>query len=358
MQVLFLLTFISLFISQLLALASQQAARKVDPYDNKGNTPFFLQDPYDQMCLGPNGFTTCDENALWILTKRSGKSTYSLVSLLSPSNNGGLCLQRKLTFLGLMNTDVVSIGSCSRSSAKSWNFEFVDQTHVKLSANGQCLVRGKKQFKNSVSVQNCQKGEFIPLVYHPTAVHENGFYLKGADDTCFDGSKFRSCEGAGSNKLLWGVGVRYDAWTAEAKRYIFSFNVQDRANCLISRGSKVEKGLCSDRAAVTWAMGQGKLMFGKAANKCLARNADDSGVMVDCAKMHEYLTIEVPSLYTNEQLMEMLQNPVRYANKWKQNKVFPFSLRLSNARLSPFYPEFNATRKSSAGRGFAAQKQC
>ena len=26
--------------------------KKSDPYDNKGNTPFFLQDPRDNTCLG------------------------------------------------------------------------------------------------------------------------------------------------------------------------------------------------------------------------------------------------------------------------------------------------------------------
>ena len=47
---------------------------------------------------------------------------------------------------------------------------------------GQCLVRGKGGYRNSVTVQNCKKGEFLPLVYHPTEVHENGFYLKSAGE--------------------------------------------------------------------------------------------------------------------------------------------------------------------------------
>jgi hypothetical protein len=56
-----------------------KALKNVDVNDNRGNTPFFLQDPYDQMCLGPNGFTVCDEAALWVLLKRKGRKTYSLV---------------------------------------------------------------------------------------------------------------------------------------------------------------------------------------------------------------------------------------------------------------------------------------
>ena len=118
--------------------------KKPNPNDNKGNTPFFLQDPNDEMCLGPNGFTVCDEVALWILTKRVGKATtYSLVSLLNPSA-GGLCLDRKRHFFGLLSSDRLGIAPCGKNGAKSWQFEFIDQTHVKLSNRGQCLVRGKK----------------------------------------------------------------------------------------------------------------------------------------------------------------------------------------------------------------------
>jgi hypothetical protein len=53
---------------------------------------------------------------------------------------------------------------------------------------------------NSVSeVQACSKGEFS-LVLPPTSVHENGSLLKAADGKCFDGDKFRGCDGS---KLLW-----------------------------------------------------------------------------------------------------------------------------------------------------------
>lgn len=288
--------------------SSKQVAKKSDPNDNRGNTPFFLQDPYDEMCLGPKGFTVCDENALWVLTKRTGKKTYSLVSLLNPQTTGGLCLETKPMLFGLFRTDRVSIGPCSSGRAKSWEFEFIDQTHVKLSTNGQCLVRGKKTYKNSISVQPCSKNEFLPLVYHPTAVHENGFYIKAADGKCFDGTKFRACDGTGANKLLWGVGIRY-VW-GEAKRYLFGFHVQDRSNCLLGRGSSVEKGPCKESGATTWSLHQGQLTFGAGSKTCLARRTDDTATLVPCNQAYEYVTLEVPSIYTNEQLIEMLQNPV------------------------------------------------
>ena len=288
--------------------AKAQIAKKSDPNDNRGNTPFFLQDPYDQMCLGPHGFTACDENALWVLTKRTGKKTYSLVSLLNSKTADGMCLQTKSTMFGLLNSDKVAVGPCSSGRAKSWEFEFIDQTHVKLSSFGQCLVRGKKTYKNSMSVQACSKNEFLPLIYHPTAVHENGFYIKAADGMCFDGSKFRSCEGSGSNRLLWGVGIRY-VW-GEAQRYFFNFHVQDRSSCIVGHGANVEKGLCKDSGATTWSLSLGMMAFGGSGKKCVARRSDDTATLISCKQSHEYLTLEVPSVYTNEQLIEMLQNPV------------------------------------------------
>ena len=164
------------------------------------------------------------------------------MSLTIPSSNG-ICLERKSSLFGLIPSDTLGLGNCNKPGSKSWKFDFVDQTHAKLSVGDKCLVRGKRQYKNSYSMQSCSKGEFLPLVYHPTAVHENGFYLKAADDFCFDGEKFRSCEGKGYHQLLWGIGVKF-VW-GEAKRYLFSYNVADREKCIVSKGKKVTKGeLC------------------------------------------------------------------------------------------------------------------
>lgn len=280
---------------------------KSDPNDHRNLTPFFLQDPYDGMCLGPNGFTNCDESVLWILTKRAGRKTYSLVSFLNPSK--GICLQRKTTFFGLFSSDKLVVGPCGKTGAKSWEVEFVDQLHMKISNRGQCLVRGKKGYKNSASLQSCSKGEFLPLVYHPTAVHENGFYLKAADGTCFDGSKFRPCTGSGSGKLLWGLGVKY-SW-GEALQYIYNFSVQDRTACIVRKGSKVEKGICGSSGYVPWGLQHGQLST-QHGQKCLIRKADDTAGIMPCSEASEYIAIEVPSAYTNEQLAQMLKNPVSW----------------------------------------------
>ena len=136
-----------------------QKKKASDPNDNRGNTPFFLQDPYDQTCLGPTGFTTCDEKALWMITTRKNKKTYSFVSLYAPDSIK--CLQRKTGFLGLFSTDLFTLGSCSSNSAKEWEFEFVDKTKIKLSNNKQCLVRGKKAYKSQYSLVDCDKGKII-----------------------------------------------------------------------------------------------------------------------------------------------------------------------------------------------------
>ena len=282
----------------------KKEAKKSDPNDNKGNTPFFLQDPHDQMCLGPNGFTVCDERALWILTRRPGRKTYSLVSLLNPSSTG-MCLQRKSKFFGLFATDKITTGDCNSGGSKAWEFEFVDNTHIKLSTKGQCLVRGKKTYKNSVSVQSCKRKEFLPLVYHPTEIHTNGFFLKSADGACFDGEAFRSCEGTGSNSLLWGVGIKYQ-WD-KANRYFFNFNVAERGLCIVHNGRAVAKQECTKSGALQWGLRDGQLSA-QNGRTCLARLADNTGVLAPCSEASEYVTMEVPTVYTAEDLQEMLKN--------------------------------------------------
>lgn len=280
---------------------NKKVVKKSDPNDNKGNTPFFLQDPYDSMCLGPNGFTMCNENALWILTKRTGKTTYSLVSLFNPDTNQ-MCLERKSSFLGLFGSDRIGMGVCKNKAAKSWVFEFLDSKHVKLSIQGQCLVRGKKTYKHVASLASCKKESALPLLYHPTAVHEIGFYLKAADEKCFDGNKFRACE-PGANKLLWGVGIKY-IW-GKAHRYFFSFS--DRSSCLVAKGSKVEKGDCKHPGALKWGLQDGQLSY-NGGKKCVARLQDNQGVLAKCRDAFEYVHMDIPATYTADELAHMIKN--------------------------------------------------
>lgn len=313
-----LIAYLCVLISINQILASKAVSKK-DVNDNRGQTPFFLQDPYDQTCLGPDGFTVCDETTLWVLTARAGKKdTYSLVSLLSP-NSYGKCLTKKsaglLGWLGF-TTDRLSLGPCEKNDAKSWSFDFVDKTHVKLSLNGKCLVRGKKKYKNSVSLQSCEsknsKGQFLPMVYHPTAIHQAGFFLKAADGKCFDGSKFTTCEGSTSyvSKLMWGVGIKY-AW-GKAQRYFFNLNVNERGpgNCLVSAGgNKLEKDDCNKSGSLGWGLSQGKLTF-QDGKYCVARLVDNTAVLASCIEASEYITMDVPTYYTNEELANLVKNQV------------------------------------------------
>ena len=154
-------------------------------------------------------------------------------------------MERKSSFLGLLNSDAVGVGSCNKPGSKSWVFNFIDKKHITLSINDKCLSRGNKKFKNALSMKSCASGTQNYLVYHPTALHENGFYLKAADESCFDGEKFRPCSGKASNQLLWGVGVKF-VW-GEAKRYLYSFSIAERGNCLVGRGSTVSRGIHSSK---------------------------------------------------------------------------------------------------------------
>jgi hypothetical protein len=289
---------LNLLILAQLAQAAQKTAKR-DINDNKGNTPFFLQDPYDNQCLGAEGFTECTEKALWMLTKRKGVKTYSLVSLMNPSQHG-TCLERKAGFLGLFPTNNVGKGFCSAKGSKRWNFEFVDNKHVKLSSRGMCLVRGKLKYRSTLSVDNCKK-EYLPLVYHPTSVHEVGFYLKTADGGCFNGDKFVSC-GSGKKGLLWGVGIRYVG--GRAQRYFFNF--AERSNCIVAKGSKVEKSSCKQSGALKWSLFDGRLAHNY--KNCVARLSDDSAAMVSCKIASEHISMDVPATYTPAELEEMVKN--------------------------------------------------
>lgn len=278
---------------------------KSDPNDFRGNTPFLLQDPYDKTCLGPTGFTTCDERALWIVTKRPGKKTYSFISFLTPSPHG-MCLERKKGFLGLFPSDKIGMGSCSKDGANRWEFEFVDKDYIRMSTQGQCVVRGKKGYKSTASLQSCKKGEYLPLLYHPTTFHEMGFFLKGADEKCFDGTEFRACDNRDSGKLLWGVGVKY-TW-GQAVRYFFNFPLAERENCIVAKGSRVERGSCASPNALKWGLENGKLTF-KNGKMCLVRHVDDSAGLAKCSEANEHMSMVAPEVLKLEDIEKALKDP-------------------------------------------------
>ena len=92
-----MITAVRLLSACLLVLCIQCVIAKgksvpADPTDCKGNTPFLLQDITDNTCLGPYGFTVCDERALWVLNRLVDREkTFSLATFLPPQP-GGICL--------------------------------------------------------------------------------------------------------------------------------------------------------------------------------------------------------------------------------------------------------------------------
>ena len=222
------------FLVLIRSVFSKGKSNPTDPNDCKGNTPFLLQDVRDNTCLGPYGFTICDERALWVLNRRVDREkTFSLATFLPP-NTGGICLERKTALFGLIGLSSVGLGKCTKRSSKNWEFEFVNKTMVRLSTKGMCFSRGDDGNANAISLNECSSTVPLLLKYNPTSVHENGFYLKAADGSCFDGHEFRSCVGAGSNKLLWGIGIKYVR--GEGQRYFFGFTPKERNTCLTTNG--------------------------------------------------------------------------------------------------------------------------
>jgi hypothetical protein len=288
------LVLLGLFALLQVAIAATTASRKKqtksDPNDVRGNTPFWLRDANDGTCFTAEGFSTCDEKALWMLTRRAGRKTYSLVSLLNYHPKSAYCLERKTSFLGLFGSNKLGYGVCNKDGAQSWEFEFVGQSNVRLSSRGQCIVRGKRTYKNSISTQSCKKGEFAPLKYVNSHVHDKGYLLKAADGTCFDGNRFRICDGTGQRTLYWGVGIKF-LW-GKSNRYMFNFSPTEQNYCLVGKGSGVSRGACKDSGALGWSLENGQLTKGK---MCVARLPDNNAVMAKCSEAFEHITLEIPT---------------------------------------------------------------
>ena len=124
---------------------------------------------------------------------------------------------------------------------------------------------------------------------------------------CFDGELFRTCTGKGADTLLWGIGIKYIG--GKANRYIFNFHPLERKNCLVAKGSRIEKGACTEHGALRWGLSDGKLSVGNG-KKCLARLNNDQGVMVNCNEANEYISMDIPTVYTTEDLENMMKNQV------------------------------------------------
>lgn len=89
-----------------------------------GNKMFFLQDPHDFTCLGPDGFVPCDESALWILTRRDfQEDKYSLLNIFHRGFD--VCLDYKVKWF---RKNVLALSSCKHKGTKLWEFDFLNAT--------------------------------------------------------------------------------------------------------------------------------------------------------------------------------------------------------------------------------------
>jgi hypothetical protein len=142
---------------------------------------------------------------------------------------------------------------------------------------------------------------------HPTLHTPLHHFTQLHQSQCFDGSKFRDCAGRGQDFLQWGVGVKFIY--GEAKRYFFNFNIQDRNSCITSQGKKVVKGDCKSAGALKWGLNEGQLTASNG-KFCVSRLADETAVLSKTSEENcEFIAMEVPSVYTDEQIAGMLKNP-------------------------------------------------
>lgn len=221
-----------LLSSYIACWAISKSSKENDLSIHMENIAFFLQDPIDGQCIGAQGFSICDESAVWILTPRTGSKNYSLVSLFGASSKG-LCLDLKKKWFD--DLILVELGSCASKNAKNWNFQLMSSEGMVLTNGGRQLTRGLP-FHNSIAATSTAAAVTV-LHYQPTTIHDAGFFIKSSDGLCFDGDYFRPCTNLIS--LLWGVGVKYN-YRGEAKRFIHNFN--NHNICLESKGSRVYRG--------------------------------------------------------------------------------------------------------------------
>lgn len=226
-------------IALLVALLLSACSATSEGDGGKVYTPFFLQDSLNKQCLGTQGFTFCNENALWLLIDRSGvgsgaaEKRHSLVPFLNPSADG-MCLE---AVSKIFRSPKVRMGSCKSSGSKKWTYEFVNKNDIKLISQGLSISR-VGPYKSSVSLAPVSSDQVLPLYYYPTNIHEAGFYLKSSSDGhCFDGNRFRLCDIA--KEVLFGVGVSL-SWLGEGSRQFF--NYRNKNACLSTKRNKVYMG--------------------------------------------------------------------------------------------------------------------
>jgi hypothetical protein len=133
---------------------------------------------------------------------------------------------------------------------------------------------------------------YTPLELETSKLHETGFWLRGADETCFDGQSFQPCDPS-NTRMYWGVSITY-GWRGAMSRQIYSF--YERNTCLVATKGSVTLGSCSSAGAKGWGLKDSKLSQGDG-KYCVARLNDDSATMARCSEAAEWIAIEDPEIW-------------------------------------------------------------
>ena len=75
---------------------------------------------------------------------------------------------------------------------------------------------------------------------------------------------------------------------------------------MVVKGGKVAVGSCLDKSAMSWGFTPTSLTY-KQGSMCLVRKMDDSAAVVPCAQGSEYVVMQVPEVYTQEQLEQYMR---------------------------------------------------
>jgi len=260
-----------------------------DAFQNKGNVPFFIQDPLDGTCLGPGGFTACDTTSLWVYSGR--KEGHSLVSLLEPKEDS-MCL----TKVGSGKQCELKTYSCKSKGTKLWHVEPDKHGYFKVMEDNQknCIHRTMQPYKNSVYVVPCKNG-YTPMQIVETAIHDSGFFLESADGQCFDGVKFRICD-ASDKTLLWGIGIRFSS-SGSAERSFFKF--YDGNKCLAVGKKGLELGDCKGAGGNGWGLKDGRLSR-ENGKTCIVRKKDNTASVDKCSNGFEHIALAIPEKSVNQ----------------------------------------------------------
>jgi hypothetical protein len=103
------------------------------------------------------------------------------------------------------------------------------------------------------------------------------------------------------------LGVKY-VW-GKANRYFFNFALNERENCIVAKGNRVERGSCSSSGALKWGLSSDGKLSTKNGKLCLVRHNDDTAGLARCNEANEYMSIVAPEILKPEDIQEALKNP-------------------------------------------------